>query len=355
MSSNLIFVGTYTDSIHTLRFDLESGALEPVRATHGGANPSYLILHPRLHCLYAVNESLEYEGRFGGAVSAYRIDPRTGELTLLSIEPTHGADPCHLCIDPTGRFLVVANYTSGHVTVLPVRDDGGLASASQVIAHEGHSVDPERQTSAHCHFVGFDPQGEHLFVCDLGLDQVVSYRFDRQTGALEQKKDSVHATPGVGPRQIALHPTAPHAYILNEIVSSITQCAWDRSSGRLQALSSAPLLPKEFRGESHGAELRIAPSGRFLYASNRGHDSIAIFAIDPVSGMLSPRGHEPTQGGHPRHFGFSLDENFLIVANRDADDLVVLRTNAKTGSLSSTGRSVKLPRPVCVLFAPYSI
>ena len=291
MSAGYIYVGAYDDAIRTLRFDPQTGAVDEIAATPGTGNPSYLILNARRDRLYAVNEWLEYRGRFGGAVSAYRVDGATGALTLINVEPTHGADPCHLCLDPAGRFLAVANYTSGHVTVLPVREDGGLAPASQVIAHHGCSVNPQRQTGAHCHYVAYDPQGAHLFVADLGLDQIVVYRVDPRDGALSSAGEPARAAPGAGPRQVVLHPHAPRAYVLNELASSITLYALDRRSGQLAPGPTFSTLPPDFHGANSGAELQVSRDGLFLYASNRGHDSIAIFALG-AEGALSPLGHE---------------------------------------------------------------
>jgi 6-phosphogluconolactonase len=344
-----IYIGAYDDAIRTLRFDAETCAVAEIAATPGAGNPSYLILNKRRDRLYAVNEWLEYRGQFGGAVSGYHVDRATGALTLINVERTHGSDPCHLCLDPGGRFLAVANYTSGHVTVLPVRDDGGLAPASEVVAHHGHSVDPQRQTGAHCHYVAYDRQGTHLFVADLGLDQIVVYRVDPRDGALSSAGEPARAAPGAGPRQVVLHPHAPRAYVLNELQSSITVYALERQSGRLTPGPTFSMLPPGFQGASYGAEIQISRDGRYLYASNRGHDSIAMFALG-AGGGLSPLGHEPTQGANPRHFGMSPDERFLIAANQDGGDLVVMRRDETTGLLSPTGGALKAPRPVCVLF-----
>jgi 6-phosphogluconolactonase len=342
-----MFVGTYTDAIHTLRLDAEAGTMTEVAVTRGVANPSYLHLHG--DCLFAVNELQEYEGGFGGAVSAYRLDA-SGSLTLLNTEPTHGADPCHLQVDPSGGFLIVANYTSGHVTVLRILPDGLLAPARQVIAHSGASVHPTRQTSPHPHHIAFDAAGRQVLVTDLGLDQVVSYRFDPETGVLDQPDTHALATPGVGPRQAIPHPTTSRLYVLNELASNITIYDLDRASRRMTAGKFVSTLPSGIQRENSGAELQLAPSGRFLYASNRGHDSIGLFAVDPQTGDLTARGHVSTLGATPRQFQISPDGRFLVAANQDSDNVVLFRVDSDTGALTATGSSLAIPRPVCVKF-----
>jgi 6-phosphogluconolactonase len=351
MTASFIFVGTYTEAICTVRFNEETGELAGIGATPGPGNPSYLILNAERDRLYAVNELLEYQGEFGGAVSAYRVDRSTGELTLINTQPTHGSDPCHLCLDPNGRFLAVANYTSGQVTIFRVREDGGLATASQVVAHYGHSVDPQRQTGPHCHYVVFDRAGEHLHVADLGLDQIVVYKINPHNGALSPAGAPARAAPGAGPRQVVLHPTAPRAYVLNELASSINMHEVHPGSGGLAPSPTFSTLPAGFQGANAGAELQITRCGRFLYSSNRGHDSIAIFAIDASTGRLSALGHQSTQGANPRHFGLSPDERFLIVANQTSGNLVVMRRDKETGLLTPSGDSLAIERPVCVAFA----
>ncbi len=351
MPPNLLFIGTYTDSIHTLRLDAEAGTISEVAVTHGVANPSYLCLHPTGDWLYAVNELTEYEGGFGGAVSAYRMDA-SGNLTLLNTEPTHGSDPCHLLADPSGRFLIVANYTSGHVTVLPILADGRLAAAQQVIAHSGASVHPTRQTSPHAHHISFDAGRRQVYVTDLGLDQVISYRFDAATGRLEQAGALAVAAPGAGPRQALQHPAAARIYVLNELTSSITIYDRDTVSGRMTAGASLSTLPSGVDRENSGAELQFAPSSRFLYASNRGHDSIAIFAVDPRTGDLTPRDHVSTLGKTPRHFEISPDGRFLAAANQESGNVVLFRIDPDTGALAATGSTAAVPRPVCVKFTP---
>jgi 6-phosphogluconolactonase len=352
MPPNLLYVGTYTETIHTLRLDPDSGELTEIEATLGVANPSYLALPPTNDCLYAVNEMREYGGEFGGAVSAYRVDSRNGCLALLNTQRTRGADPCHLRVDPSGRFIVVANYTSGHLTVLPIRVDGSLSPASQLIAHEGASVNPTRQTSPHPHHISIDPSGRRVFVADLGLDQILAYRFDPLTGMLQREGEPTRATPGVGPRQVILHPAMPLAYVLNELASTITIHSLDAETGHLAARESVSTVPLGFVGENSGAELQISPSGRFLYASNRGHDSIAVFAIDIRTGDLASRGHTPTMGATPRQFEISPGGEFLAAANQDGGNVMMFQIDPDSGGLEPTGHSVAISRPVCVKFTP---
>ena len=365
MSGCLLYVGTYSErvrhasgevarggarGIHTLRLDHATGTLSEVGAVTS-RNPSYLAFDSRRRFLYAVNELKEHDGTFGGMASAFAIDAASGGLVALNSVASHGTDPCHLAVDPSGRNLLVGNYSSGHVTVLPIAADGSLCAASQVIAHEGSSVDPLRQTGPHVHYVAFDASGTRVFVADLGLDRIVAYRLDAARGLLASADPPFVATaPGVGPRQIVLHPGGRHAYVLNELAASITTCGYDGMTGRLVPGRTVSMLPVGFTGHRSGAELRIAPSGRFLYASNRGHDSIAIFAIAGDDGNLVPLGHVATLGTTPRHFDLSPDGGFLVVANQDSGSVVPFRVDPATGALQPAGQGVALGAPVCVRF-----
>ena len=351
MASNLIYVGTYTANIHTLRLDLATGALAEVAVVGSAGRPSYLAFHPTRDVLYAVNELREYAGQFGGAACGFAIDTHTGQLTPLNTVATHGADPCHLRVDPAGRHLIVANYTSGHVTVLPILGDGRLGPAAQVIAHAGASIHPTRQTGPHSHHIAFNTDGTRVFVAELGLDQIVVYRRDPVAGTLTPDGAPTTAAPGAGPRQIVLHPTASRAYVLNELAATITTHIYDPATGHLTPGASVSAVPPGFTGANSGAELRIAPSGRFLYSSNRGHDSIAIFAIAPGTGALTPRGHMSTGGATPRGFDISPDGKLLVAANQNSGNIVLFGIDTETGALLPTGQSIMIERPVCVRFA----
>jgi len=363
--TQLVFTGAYTETlhfssgprlpgkggIHVYRFNSDSGSLEPCGVAEGVRNPSYLAFHPHRRFLYAVNELKEFAGTAGGAVSAFAVDAATGELTFLNQKPTHGADPCHLAVDPTGRWVLVANYSGGSVAVLPVRTDGSLGGATDVVQHRGSSVHGVRQAGPHVHYVTFDPGGRHVFVCDLGLDKVMVYRLHPERGALEPHAlPWVHARPGAGPRQLAMHPNAAFACAINELDSTITAYRYDADSGILREMQAVPTLPHGFTGQSTGAELQISPSGDHLYGSNRGHDSIAIFAIDRAEGTLTCTGHESTRGRTPRSFALDSTGGWLLAANQDSDTIAVFRVHRASGRLTPAGDPVACPTPVCVKF-----
>lgn len=364
--TQFVFTGAYTETLHfssgrilqgkargiyIYRFDPARGSLEPCGVAEGVRNPSYLAFHPFRPFLYAANELKEFEGAAGGAVSAFAVDAATGELTFLNQKPTHGADPCHLAVDPAGRWVLVANYSGGSVCVLPLHEDGSLGDATDVVQHRGSSVHAVRQAGPHVHYVTFDRDGRHVFVCDLGMDKVTIYRLDAARGVLEpHATPSVPARPGAGPRQIVLHPHGAFAYTINELDSTITAFRYDAAGGNLSEMQTVSTLPPGFTGHSTGAELQISPSGDHLYASNRGHDSIAIFAIDRAEGTLTCTGHESTRGRTPRSFALDGAGEWLLAANQDSDTIAVFRVHRASGRLTPSGDPLASPTPVCVKF-----
>lgn len=367
MANNLVFVGTYSEpilfgtgqvlqgkgkGIYAFRFDPATGALTQCALTEGVRNSSYLAFDPARRFLYCVNEFKEYEGKPSGAVSAFRINAETGALTYLNTRASHGTDPCHLIVDATGRNVLIANFASGGVCVLPVREDGSLAEASQVIQHAGSSIDPVRQKGPHAHAVAIDQANRYVFVPDLGLDRVMIYAFDAANGRLTPNPAQPWVTtkPGAGPRQLVMHPGGGFAYLINELDSTMTAFRYDADRGALSAVQTVPTLPLGFAGRSTCAEVQIAPSGRFLYGSNRGHDSIAIYAIDPRNGTLRLQGHESTRGRIPRNFEVSPDGAFLAAANQDTNDIFTFRIDPSTGLLTWTGQKAEAGTPICVRF-----
>ena len=362
----LVFIGTYTDpilfgtgkilqgkgeGIYVYRLDPSSGSLEFVGKTTGIANPSYLAFDSTQRFLYAVNELKEYEGRPTGTVSAFAVDPTTGALRFLNRQLTHGTDPCHVVVDQRRKHVFVANFMSGSVCVLPVRDDGSLGEASDFIQHEGSSVDPTRQKGPHAHSVTLDASDRYVFVPDLGLDKLMVYRFDPKRGMLEP-----HPTPwikiksGAGPRHVVLHPGGRFAYLVNELDATVVALAYDRTAGTFEYLQSVSTLPEDFEGASACADIQVSASGDFVYASNRGHDSIAVFRTDPRTGTLSCVGHASTQGKTPRSFGIDPSGRFLLAANQDSDSIVTFRIDPDSGKLRPTGHVANVPTPVCVKF-----
>ena len=353
----IVFLGTYTrgDSrgIYRCRLDLGTGRLESLELAAETINPSFLALHPSGRFLYAVGEIGNFEGGKTGAVSAFQVEPKTGELAPLNQQPSRGKGPCHLTVDRTGRNVLVANYGSGSVACLPIRDDGRLDEATSFVQHEGSSVNPRRQQGPHAHVVEVDAANRFAFVADLGLDKILIYRFDADRGQLAPNDPPWAAVaPGAGPRHFAFHPTGRFAYVINEIDSTVTAFGYDAQRGALEPLETVPTLPDGFMGKSTTAEIVVHPSGRFLYGSNRGHDSLVIFAVDARTGKLRYVGHEPTQGKAPRNFAIDPSGSYLLAANRGTDNVVVFRIDANTGKLHATGHSLEVPVPVCVVMMP---
>ena len=365
-ASPLVFVGTYSEpilfgtgqvlegkgrGIHAFHLDRETGALTPGPVAECVRNPSYLAFDPTRRFLYCVNEFKEFEGEPSGAVSAFRIDRDTGALTHLNTRASRGTDPCHLTVDGQGRHVLVANFASGSVCVLGIRPDGSLGEATDFHQHEGSSVNPQRQAGPHAHAVEIDRANRFAFVPDLGLDRVMIYAYDAAAGRLtpNPRQPWVATAPGAGPRQLVFHPNGRFAYLINELDSTMTAFRYDEEAGTLVDLHTLGTLPQGFEGRSTCAEVQIAPSGRFLYGSNRGHDSLAIFAIGD-DGRLTPMGHESTRGRVPRNFEVSPDGAFLAAANQDSDSIVLFRIDPTTGRPSPTGRAAEAGTPVCVRF-----
>ncbi|MFH1268296.1 MAG: beta-propeller fold lactonase family protein, partial [Planctomycetota bacterium] len=334
--------------IYHARLDLATGEIEGVELAGEVVNPSFLAVHPSRGFLYAVGEIANFEGKRAGAVSAFSIDPGTGKLTLLNQRPSEGTGPCHLVVDQTGKNVLVANYGSGSVASLPIGEDGRLGEATSAIQHEGSSVNPQRQQGPHAHSINLDAANRFAFAADLGLDKIFIYRFDH-AGTLEAADPPwAKVAPGAGPRHFAFHPGGRLAYVINELDSTVTAFEYDARRGVLTSLETVSTLPPGFEGESNTAEVQVHPSGKFLYGSNRGHDSIAAFAIDPQTGRLRFVAHESTQGKTPRNFGIDPTGAYLLAANQATDNVVVFRIDPETGALGATGHSASVPSPVCV-------
>jgi 6-phosphogluconolactonase len=352
-----VYVGTYTGNgsrgIYRLELDAASGALSgPVLAAES-ENPSFLALHPNRRVLYAVNELATFGGSATGAVSAFAIDRTSGGLTLLGQQASGGSDPCHLTVDGTGRNVLVANYNGGSVGVLPIDAEGRLGPASTVIQHEGTGPDRSRQAGPHAHGIFLDRAERLALAADLGADRVFVYRFDVAAGGLAQNDPgSVPLEPGSGPRHLAWHPSGKYLYVINELRSTITAFRYDPGRGAAASFQTVTTLPAGFTGGNKAAEIAVSTDGRFLYASNRGDDSIALFAIDAASGALAPAGHVASGGRTPRHFAIDPSGRWLLVANQDSDSIVVFRLDPATGRPDHPGRPLALSKPVCVLFAP---
>ena len=347
-----LYIGTYTRGrsrgIYLGRFDGASGQVSVDAVVEGIQNPSFLVLNPAGTHLYAVSEVAEFAGSGGGGVVAYAVGPGTG-LRELNRQPTHGAAPCHVSIDATGRYLMVANYAGGNAAVLPIRADGSLGAASDVVQHSGSGPNTRRQEGPHAHFIRTDPENRFAFVVDLGIDQVVGYRFDAAAGTLVPAANAgVTARPGAGPRHLDFHPDGRRAFVINELDSTLTALAYDSATGTMESTGIASTLPSGYSGANSCADVHVAPSGRFVYGSNRGHDSIAVFAIDAAAGAPTAVQHQPTLGRTPRNFTIDPTGRFLIAANQDSDSLTVFAIDPSSGRLSPVGEPVDVPVPVCV-------
>lgn len=358
----VLYAGTYTrppsKGIYAYRFQPATGTFTSIGLVAETANPSFIAIHPNRRFLYAVNETSQYEGQPAGSVSAFSIDTASGQLKLLNQVSSRGAGPCHVALDKTGKWLFVANYNGGSVAAFPVHGDGTLGEASAFVQHSGSSVNSERQRVPHAHVVTVSPDNRFILVADLGLDQVLVYRLDPSKGSLAPNDPPiVKIAPGSGPRHLAFRPDGRFAYVINEMMSTVTAFGYDAAHGSLQELQTLSTLPEDFNGTNSTAEIAVHPNGRFLYASNRGHDSIAIFQIDPANGTLTASGQASTQGKTPRNLAIDPTGAYLLAANQDSASVVVFRIDQKTGGLMPSGTVLEIPSPVCITFArhPYKI
>lgn len=354
----LLFVGTYTDKgskgIYAYRFDAASSELTPLGVAAETANPSFLEVDPTHRFLYAVNEVGKYKDANSGAVSAFAIDRQkgvrnTGKLQLLNAVASGGADPCYIAFDKTGKYALVANYTGGSVAVFPVQADGQIGAPSAFVQHVGSSVNRARQEGPHAHWIETTPDNRFAIAADLGLDELLVYHFDAKAGSLSPNDPPyVKLDPGAGPRHLAFHPNGKFAYTVNELQSSITAFAYDAGRGTLQKLKTVSTLPQGFSGNNDTAEIKVHPNGKFLFASNRGHDSIAVFTIDSQTGALTLVNSFPTLGKTPRNFEIDPTGTMLFVANQDTNNIVVFHIDPNSGRLSPAKKTIQVPSPVCL-------
>jgi 6-phosphogluconolactonase len=354
-----VYVGTYTEEastskgIYAYRFDSSNAQLTSIGLVAQTTNPSFLTVHPNHHFLYAVNEVGNFKGQKSGGVSAFAIDHATGKLTLLNEVASGGADPCYIIVDKTGKFVLVANYTGGSVSVFPILQDGSLGAASAFVQHAGHGTNPKRQEGPHAHSIDLSPDNRFAIVDDLGLDETLVYKFDSAKGSLTPNDPPfAKADAGAGPRHFALSPNGKFGYVIDEMGDTVSVFSFDAAAGALRPLQTISTIPKGFAGQNDDAEIVIHPSGKFLYASNRGHDSIAIFSIDPEKGTLTLVEYVPTKGQSPRNFEIDPTGRFLFAANEKSNNIVVFRIDPQTGRLAATGKVLDISQPVCVRFVP---
>jgi 6-phosphogluconolactonase len=347
----LLYVGTYTKGeskgIYVFRYSSASGETMPLGLAAETVNPSFLTIDSHGKFLYAVNEVSDHKGAASGAVTAFSIDHTSGKLSRLNEIASRGADPCYIAFDKTGKYLLVANYTGGNIAVFPVQSDGRVGEASAFVQHSGSSVNKQRQEGPHAHWIETTADNRFAIAADLGLDKLLVYRFDQARGALTPNDPAFAAVErGAGPRHVAFARNEKFAYSVNELGSTVTAFTFDVAHGVLHSFQTISTLPKGFSGENDTAEIHVHPSGRFLFASNRGHDSIAVFSIDKASGRLTSAGDFSTEGKTPRNFEIDPGGSRLLVANQDSGNIVMFRIDPNTGALKASGQVLHVPSPV---------
>jgi 6-phosphogluconolactonase len=356
-SDALVYLGTYTGKeskgIYVSRLEMATGRLSPPQLAAETPSPSYLAIHATKRFLYAANEVSTFGGKDTGSVSAFAIDRTSGLLTPLNQQPSVGRGPVYVVVDATGRNLLVANYGGGSVAVLPLAADGTLRPASAFVQHTGSGPDPKRQTAPRAHSINLDPGNRFAYAADLGIDKVLIYRFDADRGTLVANDPPFAAVrPAAGPRHFAFHPSGRFAYVINELNMTLTAFAANAERGGLTEIETVSTLPpgEAVKEGFSTADVQVHPSGRFLFGSNRGRDSIVVFAIDNKTGTLTYVENESTQGSTPRGFGIDPSGRYLLAANQRSDSVVVFRIDQKTGRLEPAGNTIRVPSPVCVKF-----
>lgn len=356
----LVYIGTYTsgesksEGIYICKLNPDSGALSLYRTVRGVEEPSFLAIDKGRKSLYAVNETVEYQGQKSGAVSAFAIDRKTGDLRFLNKQPSLGGAPCHVSVSDSGKFVLVANYLGGNAAVFPVEKDGRLGAAIDIEQHSVSGPNKERQKPPHAHSIVLDGKNRFAFVNDLGLDKVMIYRFDAKSGKLEPNaaQPFYETRPGAGPRHFKFHPNGKLAFVINELDMTVSSLAYDPKQGSLKEVHTLSTLPAGFSGANSCADIHVSPDGAFLYGSNRGHDSIVSYRIDDRTGKLEPIEHVPTRGKTPRNFAVDPTGKFLLVANQKSDSVVVFRIDGRSGELRPTGNKISVPSPVCLKLVP---
>jgi 6-phosphogluconolactonase len=354
LMSDLFYIGSYTaitqEGISICRFEPQNATVQLVDVCKEIDNPSFLIFDHSRKLVYAVNETADFGGKKSGYVSAFLRDNETGKLTFLNAQPSLGAHPCHLTIDRTGKFILVANYTGGNVAVLPIMPNGQLGEPADMVQHSGKGINASRQEAPHAHSVNLSPDNRFAIVCDLGIDKIMIYRFNEMTGKLSPADSPFFQTaPGAGPRHFTFSCDGKQAFVVNELNSTITSLRYDSAKGILTELQTLSTLPDGFVAGNTCADVHIHPNGRFVYASNRGHDSITIFSIEQGSGKLKRVQSQSTLGKTPRNFAIHPSGRFLLAANQNSDSVQVFSLDPATGKLAATEKSISVTKPVCIL------
>ncbi len=356
-AEHFVYFGTYTSGssrgIYVSRFDSATGKLSAPELAAETKNPSFLAVHPTKQFLYAVGELTETQGKRGGAVTAFSRDAKTGQLTALNHQTSGGSGPCHVSVDATGQCVIVANYGSGSIAALPIRADGSLGEAATTIQHTGASVNPQRQTKPYAHFIVPSPDNRFALTCDLGLDKVLLYQLDPAAAKLTPNDPAFGIVPpGSGPRHLAFSPDGKFVHVINEMKLTITTFAYNPKTAAMTELETVSTLPTNYAATSRDscAQILVHPSGRFVYGSNRGHDTIAVFAVMAETGKLTLVQNESTQGKTPRNFAIDPSGRWLLAENQNSDSVVVFAIDAVTGKLKSTDQTIALGSPVCAVF-----
>jgi 6-phosphogluconolactonase len=353
----ILYIGTYTNSgksegIYVHEFDTKTGKLTPLHIVKNVLEPSFLVISKDRKNLYAVNELVEYEGKKSGAVSAFSIGA-DGNLQFLNKQPSLGGAPCYISLTENKKFVLVANYVGGNVAVLPIEKDGSLGASVDLVQHTGFGPNKDRQEAAHAHSINLVIPNRLACAADLGIDKVMIYQFDDDTGKLTPNKTQpfYQTKAGAGPRHFTFHQNGKFAFVINELDLTITSLAFDKNLGTLTEIQTVPTLPADAKREGAScADIHVSPDGKFLYGSNRGHNSIVCYQIDEKTGNLKYVQNSSTQGDKPRNFAIEPNGNFLLVANQNSDSIVVFRIDQKTGKLQPTGYKADVPVPVCLKF-----
>jgi len=349
-----VFLGSYANGddrgITLCKLDRKKGKLEKVKVFGGHRNPAFLAIHPSKKFLYASNEIRDFKGGDAGSITSFSIDSKTGDLTQLNQVSSKGTGPCHITIDANGKTLLVANYGGGSVASYRIGEDGSLSETVSFIQHEGSSVNERRQKGPHAHSINVDPANKRAYVADLGLDKVLVYKLSKNGRLKPNDPPFAKTEAGGGPRHLNFHPSGKFAYLNLEMTSKVTVFAHDVKTGALKPIQTVSTLPKGFTGNNSTAEIRVHPTGKFVYCSNRGHDSIAVFTINDKTGELTLVEQEPSGGKTPRNFCLDPSGAFLLAANQNSNNVAVFRVDPNTGALTPAGSSIESPKPVCVRF-----
>lgn len=352
-----LYVGAYADKadegIYVYEFDVENGGLKYVATAEGIKNPSYLAISKKKNLLFAVNETEEYNGEKSGFVTSFWINPANGQLIKINEVASGGGAPCYISINKTASMAFVANYLGGNVCVIPIEQGGRLKKISSLIQHESNGPDEKRQQKAHAHFIDLDPSRKYALAVDLGIDKIISYKIDQKHEKLVHNSE-LNTALGAGPRHLAFHPNRKLAFYINELNSTITSCRYDIKTGSLAKIMTTSTLPAGFDGESFCADIHVSPDGRFLYGSNRGHNSIVVYEIDQNSGNISLISHHSVKGDWPRNFVIDPLGRFLLVANQHSNNIVVFKIDKESGMLRSNGVEIAVNKPVCLKMMPFA-